>query len=64
MWDFTSNLPSHSFDHDRTSFDYNRLIAVDTIRVDEHSRLTFKSNLSNGKLFQSEKDIFIVGDRR
>ena len=64
MWDFTSNLPSHSFDHDRTSFDYNRLIAVDTIRVDEHSHLTFKSNLSNGKLFQSEKDIFIVGDRR
>jgi hypothetical protein len=47
MWDFTSNLPSHSFDHDRTSFDSNRLIAVDTIRVDEHSRLTFTKKVKN-----------------
>jgi hypothetical protein len=57
MWDFTSNLPSHSFDHDRTSFDSNRLIAVDTIRVDEHSRLTFTKKVKN--VFP-----IVVGDTR
>jgi CheY-like chemotaxis protein len=44
---FTSYLPSQSFDGDRTSFDSNRLIAVDTIRVDEHSRLTFTKKVKN-----------------
>ena len=45
---FTSDTPSHSFDDDnRTSFDSNRLIAVDTIRVDEHSRLTFTKKVKN-----------------
>jgi hypothetical protein len=47
MWDFTSNLPSNSFDHDRTSFDSNRLIAEDTIRVDEHSHLTITRKVKN-----------------
>ncbi len=44
---FTSDSPSYSFDDDRTSFDSNRLIAVDTIRVDEHSRLTFTKKVKN-----------------
>ena len=44
---FTSDSSSHSFDADRTSFDSNRLIAVDTIRVDEHSRLTFTKKVKN-----------------
>jgi CheY-like chemotaxis protein len=44
---FTSDSPSYSFDGDRTSFDSNRLIAVDTIRVDEHSRLTFTKKVKN-----------------
>ena len=44
---FTSNSPSPSFDDDRPSFDSNRLIAVDTIRVDEHSRLTFTKKVKN-----------------
>src|SRR5919107_2406707 len=44
---FTSDSSSHSFDDDRTSFDSNRLIAVDTIRVDQHSRLTFTKKVKN-----------------
>ena len=45
---FTSDSPSPFFDDDdRTSFDSNRLIAVDTIRVDEHSRLTFTKKVKN-----------------
>ena len=57
MWDFTSNLTCHSIDHDITSFDSNRLVAVDTIRVDEHSRLTFTKKVKN--VFP-----IIVGDTR
>ena len=38
---------STSLDDDRTCFDSNRLIAVDTIRVDEHSRLTFTKKVKN-----------------
>jgi CheY-like chemotaxis protein len=44
---FTSDSSSHSFDADRTSFDSNRLIAVDTIRVDVHSRLTLTKKIKN-----------------
>jgi CheY-like chemotaxis protein len=44
---FTSDSPSRSFDGDRTSFDSNRLIAVDTIRVDVHSRLTLTKKIKN-----------------
>ena len=44
---FTSDSSSHSLDADRTSFDSNRLIAVDTIRVDDHSRLTFTKKVKN-----------------
>ena len=44
---FTSNSPSPSFDNAKTSFDSNRLIAVDTIRVDEHSRLTLTKKVKN-----------------
>jgi CheY-like chemotaxis protein len=44
---FTSDLHFHSFDDDRASFDSNRFIAVDTIRVDEHSRLTFTKKVKN-----------------
>lgn len=45
IWDFTSHLSS--FSDDRTYFDSNRLIAVDTIRLDEHSRLTFTKKVKN-----------------
>ena len=44
---FTSNSPSPSFDDDRTSFDSNRLIAVDTIKVDALSRLTLTKKVKN-----------------
>jgi CheY-like chemotaxis protein len=44
---FPSDSPLPSFDNDRTSFDSDRLIAVDTIRVDEHSRLTFTKKVKN-----------------
>jgi CheY-like chemotaxis protein len=44
---FTSNSPSPSFDNAKTSFDSNRLIAVDTIRLDEHSRLTPTKKVKN-----------------
>ena len=44
---FTLDSPSHSFDDNRTSFDSNRLIVVDTIKVDEHSRLTFTKKVKN-----------------
>jgi CheY-like chemotaxis protein len=47
IYHFTSDSSSHSFDNDKTSFDSNRLIAVDTIRVDEHSRLTFTKKVKN-----------------
>jgi hypothetical protein len=57
IWVFTSNLLSHSFDDDRTSFDSNRLIAVDTISVDEHSRLTITKKVKN--VFP-----IVVGDAR
>nr|MDP8941459.1 hypothetical protein [Thermoproteota archaeon] len=43
----TSNSRFPSFDNAKTSFDSNRLIAVDTIRVDEHSRLTFTKKVKN-----------------
>jgi CheY-like chemotaxis protein len=43
----TSDSCSPSFDEDRTSFESNRLIAVDTISIDEHSRLTFTKKVKN-----------------
>ncbi|MDQ3838345.1 MAG: response regulator [Thermoproteota archaeon] len=44
---FTSDSHFHSLDDDRASFNSNRFIAVDTIRVDEHSRLTFTKKVKN-----------------
>jgi CheY-like chemotaxis protein len=48
---FNSDTNSYSFydydDENRTSFDSNRLIVVDTIKVDEHSRLTFTKEVKN-----------------
>jgi CheY-like chemotaxis protein len=38
---------SISFDDNQITFDSNRLIVVDTIRVDEHSRLTFTKKVKN-----------------
>jgi hypothetical protein len=44
---FTLDSSSISFDDNQITFDSNRLIVVDTIRVDEHSRLTFTKKVKN-----------------
>ena len=44
---FALDSSSSSFDDNQTSLDSNRLIVVDTIRVDEHSRLTFTKKVKN-----------------
>jgi CheY-like chemotaxis protein len=53
---------SSSFD-DRTSFDSNRLIVVDTIRVDEHSRLTFTKKVKNAFPIMAGDTIVVYQDR-
>src|SRR5215213_2519530 len=49
MSQYTSDSSSPCFgdDDERTSFDSNRFIVVDSIKVDEHSRLTFTKKVKN-----------------
>ena len=53
---------SSSFD-DRTSFDSNRLIVVDTIRIDEHSRLTFTKKVKNVFPIMTGDTVVVYQDR-
>jgi hypothetical protein len=56
MSHFTSDSSSHSFDS-------NRLIVVDTIEVDEHSRLTFTKKVKNVFPIQARDTIVVYQDK-
>jgi CheY-like chemotaxis protein len=60
---FASDSSSISLDDNQTSFDSNRLIVVDTIRVDEHSRLTFTKKVKNVFPIVAEDTIVVYQDK-